>query len=714
MLFENNPSAIASSFSPPVGAQANIRSFTGENLTLDDGTDLGSSFAHVPVGYPGVVAAGDGGRAFLATAGIYNLELPNDANGTLGDLVHTPTRSSVSLRVRHDLSDRLLGFLDFSTYRNEGDFFRSSVQSAFFLDANAPNNPFQQSISVSSLVSGVDHGPSGSESETMQITVGVLAELAENWTAGVDLGWSEGTFESWNSFNILTSEFFAGQFSGSNPELDVLRDQNQFPIDYSPFRNTAPTGRFGPRDTELRTAALRLAGPLFEFRQRPVSMSVLYEYRSEEIADTFSDRIAPSGEVTVTYVPARKQVVDSLYAEMQMPLVARDDGIPGVYALDVQMALRRDEYETTTLAEFDLFDVPSRQGPFPDIGNRTTDLASTDFTVGFQWALVQDLRLRASFGTGFLPPALGQISPGFSETNRPLSAEDPKRGNERPTSPPGEVIELITGGNPDLGPEQSESLSIGIVLEPRVIDGLRLSADSPRIEKDDEIAVIGLQAFFDLEDEFPDRIVRGPLEPDAPAGFTAGPVLSVDSSRINIARTNVEAYDFRIDYRRDTDFGAFDVYALFTYQAEFERQTLLTQPIDSTPGFSNGPLEWRGNAGINWTNGPWVLGWNTQYFDSYLVYTSTASESSIESRVRNQGSARIASQTYHDAFLRYDFAASAWSDNSVLENAEVFVSIRNVFDKSPPILASAFPFGGYSTYGDPYLRSFLVTLRKAF
>jgi outer membrane receptor protein involved in Fe transport len=115
-------------------------------------------------------------------------------------------------------------------------------------------------------------------------------------------------------------------------------------------------------------------------------------------------------------------------------------------------------------------------------------------------------------------------------------------------------------------------------------------------------------------------------------------------------------------------------------------------------------LKWQGNAFLNWDYRQWTLGWNTHYYDSYWVLSSHAV-------VPNLGSAKIPSQTYHDLLARYRFTQLSSGVGSVLSDLEVQVGIRNALNKRPPIDTSA---QFYSTYGDPRLRSYYITVGKSF
>jgi outer membrane receptor protein involved in Fe transport len=279
----------------------------------------------------------------------------------------------------------------------------------------------------------------------------------------------------------------------------------------------------------------------------------------------------------------------------------------------------------------------------------------------------------------------------------------------------------IQDGRQNIQPEQSESWSAGVILTPRFLPGMRVSVDYTKIRKVNEIQTPSIQFIVENETAFPDRIVRGANLPGDPAGW-AGPIVSLDGTLINIAKTSLEAFDVQADYMLDTQrHGQFRWYALATFQPHYRNQILPTSAVVDRVGFTNGPLKLRGNMGVDWSKGRWTVGWNSQYYDSYLIYTALAlplSSSQANARatsILNQGSDTVPNQIYHDLVTTYQFASGQGFLGGLLADAEISCGIQNIFDKSPPILASTSPIAaGYSTYGDPRLRRYSLSFRKSF
>lgn len=680
---ENNPAYFDTASTPPLGATPNIRSVDGSPL-FGPGT---ASFTSVPVGYAG----GQGLAPLQANAGTYNLDLPDSAQagGARQSLLNTPQVESLLVTIRRDFGDRVQAFLEASGSSSESRFNASSSSATLFtVNADAPNNPFGQAIYVTIPTAAADTEWLVS-SETRRIGGGAIAELPAGWQMSVDYSWSESQLAH-NDNTRLDSALATEVSSGA---IDVLRDTSAFPLDIG--SSVLPMPRSGPFNMQLKDMSLRLAGPLRFIPVVTPTLTTLISHRDESF-DELLLHVAPT---FVLPVPSRSQSVDSVYVEARIPLVSPERGRAGLKELELQLTARHDRYEING-SEY--------KGSYPDgeIVSNTTEVQSTDPTLGLRYRPMQALTLRASWGTGFLPPSVNQLVPSDPYDFPAGLWTDPRRGN----TPLPEYLQF-TGGNPNLTPEESESWSAGLIFEPGFAPGLRMSVDYTRIEKTNNIELyIPQQTLLDNEHLFPERVVRGPNLPGDEPGW-AGPVTALDLTAANISRAMVEAYDFQVDYRWQTAFGAFDFFAVGTRQTHYKTQLAPSAAeVDNVGVGSNYPLKLKANAGVTWQYRNWTLNWTANHFDSYVVSTSPAI-------VLNQGSSRVPSQTYHDLFAGYRFAKSP-AALQFLNNAEVQLTVKNLFNKAPPFDASA-QLGSvfqqfYSPYGDPRLATYEISFRMGF
>ncbi|RYG99006.1 MAG: hypothetical protein EON58_05345 [Alphaproteobacteria bacterium] len=257
-------------------------------------------------------------------------------------------------------------------------------------------------------------------------------------------------------------------------------------------------------------------------------------------------------------------------------------------------------------------------------------------------------------------------------------------------------------------PEHSESYSAGLIFTPSLVPGLRLSVDYTRIDKTDELTILTAQEVLDLEESLPGRVVRGANLPDDPAGY-AGVITQLDLTLFNTAKSKMEAVDLQLDYNHDfAEWGELQFYGIATVQNTLESQAVSTAPTVDKVGYSNGPLRWRGNVGLVWKKGAWNASINTQWYDDYRVYSAVETESNRDALILSQGSDRIDSQSYTDLSARYTFGSGG------LDGLQISAGVRNVFNEAPPTIATSDSRGGYSTYGDPRGRSYVVSVKKSF
>jgi iron complex outermembrane recepter protein len=700
-ILENSPGVFFDSPVPPLGATTNIRSTT-DSLELKPefgGTTLPANFTSVPYGYSGIGT--DGVAALVGNAGQYNFDLANTAQAGGGGrraLLATPEIKAMTAALRRTFSPRVDARLEFNASDSESRYRTSEVAGVFLLPSTAPNNPFTQDVLVTTPLFGAD-AARVSELESRRAVAGITVKLAADWSAGFDYTWNRVRYSSFSPPQALDPGAADAVAIGT---IDILRDTNEGGADFSPFNVGVPL-TYGPAATKLQDAVLHVGGPVrLPFLALTPTLTVALAHRKEELS-AFT-QVSPFS--VITEYP-RSQSADSVYAEASVPLVSSAARIPGVELLELQMAVRAEEYENTgsnTTIDF----APE------DLRRVTNKLSSVDPTFGVRYQPFRDLLLRSSYSTGFRPPDMNQFVPSVPLEASPgefFGITDPLRGNELVG-----MSMLVFGGNPDLRPEQSESWSIGAVLTPRVVPGLRFSVDWLQIDKKDNIEVLSpVVSQTDLENAIafaPHLITRGPNLPGDQPGW-AGPITGITQTWINISEAHVEALDFAFSYERATSLGSFDFRAAGTRSIHLTRQFLPNVPDQESTGTGTA-LKWRANATLSWTYQQLSLAWTSRYFDSYWI-DLTHEVNPI------QGAAKIPSQTYHDIAATYRFgrlhaggsAGASWSSR-MFDEAEIQLGVKNVFNEDPPVQVVDFTSNFYSLFGDPRLASYYLSLKMNF
>ena len=717
-IFENNPSALLNPQAPILGATTNIGSFFGSNLTLLDGTDLGSPITTVPVGYGG--AATDGGAALVANAGLFNLDLAptSQTSGTEDILRVAPEIQSFGATINRDFTDWLNVFLEGSYSDNTSSQTVPPLISSFYnIPAGAPGNPFQQEIRISLPQRGASNQIE-TMLETTRLGAGFTADIGKSdWFLGADMTWNKSESEQDVPTPIDFAGFNADLQSGA---LDFTSDVAVSALDLSDY--TAPaidaTAFELPVESTLSVWALRTGGSLpWSLPGGKIKLNALLEYREETFEPTFIsqpyDSFGNVNQTTFT-APEQSQDIFSFYSELIFPLVSPQNSVPGIWALEFRTAARYDDYNID--ASEVLVDADIDGAPLTDVATTSLEFSEVSPTFALKYSPFESFAVRSSYGEGYLPPSLEDLVANPNPVLLPifffplLGITDPLRGDEfLGTGNSTGLIVQTFGGSPDLEPEQSTSWSVGVIYEPLWLENLRISVDWIRIEKEDAI-IPGVSLTDAAEvaaviENRPDRITRDPAAPDDP--FGVGPITAVDFTAINFSEEKIEAIDYSLDYTLNTDrFGDFVLTADLTHNLKAERTFIPgTEPLDRV-GTSN-LVKFRGTAGLRWLYNNWTAQWSTQYVDSISLDQGQPGDEFV---IASQGSDEIDSQTYHDLYLSY----TTGKTEGPLRNTTFQAGLINVFDTEPPFSAVDVLGTGVAPYGDVRLSRIRFSVQKSF
>lgn len=690
----------------PMSTGLNIKSLTGDALVLDDGTALNSLFTSVPAGYSGF--ASDGGAALLSNAGRFNQGLVNSsypyvqggANAVIvgGD----PAVKYISGSVRHDFNERLKGFVEISHSQNNQRRRNAAPYLFTYVPADAPGNPFQQDIGIVQVTQQLQ-GTIQSSSEYDRYGVGLIIELPGAWVSSLDYTYSKSTYSASDSTPSLDS--FLIFDAVATGDIDISRGIDDQGVNLADYIFSATTKLYPPLEVTTKNPALRISGPVGNLPAGRPWLSFLLEQQDStfsEVDQFYYD------EGLGAFQPERSQKVDSAYMELRVPLVSASSRIPWLREIELQLAGRWDRY-TSVNASTVFYGIGDSRDPAGYVRN---ELRAFSPLASLRIQPIDSVAFRVTYGEGFLPPDIDQLgSPSISLANGAGGAVDPLRGNTAVG-----LVDIRSGGNPDLRPEESATWSAGIILTPTWAEGFRLSLDYTKIDKKDNITSFGYQQILTDEANFPGRVTRGPKLPGDPADW-AGPVTALDISYINAARTQVEAYDLQLDYSLQTaNYGSFTFSAIATWQTKLDVQTSPSSAVIDRMGWVSNfdtPLDLRGNVSAEWSVRQWTLGWTSRYVSSYYVANPDLSTSAQAFQVQGDGG-RVPSQTYHDVFAKYrvDPGAASGKVASLLDGLQIQAGIRNLFNSRPPFDMSA--RGYYSYLGDPRLATYYVTVRKSF
>ena len=383
------------------------------------------------------------------------------------------------------------------------------------------------------------------------------------------------------------------------------------------------------------------------------------------------------------------------FAEIQLPLI---QGAEFAQELGVSGAFRRSEYESV------------------DILNNVEggDLSIDTYAVGATWTPVDDIRFRAQYQRAIRAPNVFEL---FNPQNTNLtSLSDPCAGFAGPDGPTATAaqcantgvtaaqfgaippdsgqLNVITGGNPNLTPEEADTITLGFVYQPRQIPDLLVSLDYYQIELTDAVGSIPpsftLTSCLETGDPtFCTLINRG-----TDGSLTQVPrnQAAITATSINTGGQNIAGFDLSVGYSHDLDqYGQINVNYNANYQLENETIAIEgAAPFDCV-GFyddscGNPTFDYTHNVSVAY-NSPWnvrgSLLW--RYLSSVdridSIDTNTGEITTFGEAGTNVGSTTLDEEHYFDV-------AAFWDVNDALE---LRAGVNNVLDNDPQILPQSNP-----------------------
>ena len=235
---------------------------------------------------------------------------------------------------------------------------------------------------------------------------------------------------------------------------------------------------------------------------------------------------------------------------------------------------------------------------------------------------------------------------------------------------PADQYNIQTGGNPNVAPEESESVTIGVVLNP--MDGLTLTVDYFDITVEDGIGSVSPKTALDKCIEtgaaaFCNLINRNPV--NGSLWLTGG---YISAQTTNISEEQTSGIDVIFDYSVDTNWGPLVVSGVTTLLDSYD---IIELPGEAAIGCSG---NWGGSCGKNPM--PEVMG-------SYTVGLTTEFDTDVILGVRYLGETDDlnANDIDFDAFTYLDATAIY----SVNDNMSVTLGVSNLLDKEPGYTSDA-------------------------
>ena len=446
-------------------------------------------------------------------------------------------------------------------------------------------------------------------------------------------------------------------------------------------------------------------GPLFDLPAGPLQGSIGFERRFE-FANDAPDALVQEGYAAGPSAPtAGGYGVTSAYGELRIPIV-----------------------KDLPFAEFVTLTPSGRFDHYSSFGDALT------WKIGGEWQVIDDLRFRGSYSTGFRAPSTAELfggnaisfisvdgdpcdsrAVGFNKnSNAGLGSLAPGSACFASLSKlgltPAQIATyqspennlssdqrgLIIGGNQQLKPELSRSWNLGAVLTPTFLPGLTLNGDYYEIRITNSILDGGI-----ADNAGPDIVVNGCFVSQNPAYCAlitrnASGIFQIGSLNANFGLSQVRGLDLEATYNTDVAGLTLPIPGSFNFDLQAEREFLNTtqNPDFSTNEFvgffnyANDSIQptWRATAAVDYRLDDLGLHYDMRYINGTQDLAGATHKFGDE----------IPAIFYHNIAISYDLPEIGPSKSTRL----VF-GINNLLDKDPPFLTGD-SIGKSNTIAGPY------------
>lgn len=483
--------------------------------------------------------------------------------------------------------------------------------------------------------------------KTVQALVGVEGELDNGWYWDVSYNYGRNTASDGWTHDVdqqrvaqtLDMNQCSTQSNAAIPCGDYFGafELEQNVLDYISYR------REGTGGNQMKNVNASLSGDLLDMASGPLAFATGIEHRTEKgwhdpdpvvLANGGEDAIAGDFDVTEAFI------------EFDLPLVADE--------LNLSLAARYSDYST--------------------FGSNTTVKA------GLTWQVNDQLMLRSVKSTAMRTPAIGELFGGTNQEN--LITIDPCEGatgtiaqnclaDGVPTgfTQDGSTVLTGVGGNPNVQPEEADTLTLGVVFESAQIAGLSMTVDYFDIEIDNAIGSV--DGSNQLRLCYTDPEVYQMYCDGFNRDGTTHQVTSLQRKPLNAAVEEVSGWDFNLAYRTELagldSSLSLDTTRLIKHQnrafADAETEVLVGKITADRGSFA----KWKGNLSAAIGTDLWRTSWSLRYIG----------KADDENGGGDIGKA-VPSIIYNDV-------QASWMPT---EGLALSLGVDNVFDKKAPFLTS--------------------------
>jgi len=405
-----------------------------------------------------------------------------------------------------------------------------------------------------------------------------------------------------------------------------------------------------------------------------------------------------------------------VYVEALVPLLAE---LRGVESLEAVLGYRLSDYESA--GSFDSWKVELLYQPIESIRVRSSYQEAVR-APGVSELYLPQLPAFFGFDSFYFPNELEPCEVGSRERSGPdagrVEALCLEQGVPASLLPgyrkPRDFVQGVAGGNPDLGPEEALTTTLGVVWTARaahpLLANLQVSLDWYRIDIQNRI----LEVFFE---EFVPNCYDARYNPDFSVDSewctpfrrdaSTGGIVDVQQLLRNAYDWETDGLDLQLDWRIDFGPGQLGVNWLVAWVDSVtvgvhtgnvspeELVGTIGNFVSGTFGVGTSLPEWKSNLHLSYAWRDLTMGASWRYIDSMI-------------RLNTDPVFRVPHVDYFDLNAGYEFSAG------LLEGLEMRVGIENVTDRDPPIVPNMQGPNTDSSQYDVLGRRYYASLRYSF
>lgn len=454
------------------------------------------------------------------------------------------------------------------------------------------------------------------------------------------------------------------------------------------------TPGFRKGSTELNMQGATLSTDLGEYgiklpgAKQGVGVVFGLEHRKEALS-LATDAATQAGELSGSGGPtpplSGSFSVNEVFGEVRIPIL---EGVPFADSLIVNGSYRHASYNT--------------------------DVSTDTYGLGVEWAPIKAVKLRASYQSAARAPNLIELFQAQGSNLYDLNADPCSGPTPEATlaeclrtglpaalygtdldSPAGQY-NFLQGGNPNLQPEKSKSLTIGVVLQP--IRDLSVSLDYFDIDVDNTIGIIPAATTLDQCLKTGNPTFCSLITRDRAGTLWLLPESQIVATNQNIGGTGTKGWDIGLNYGMSLGgMGRLGVNFLGTKLSELtveEIKGLGTYDCVGLYGLNKCDApnpEWRHKLRASWAT-PWDVDLAVTWRHMAKVTIQESSNQELLAGGFVEVNRTLASQNYLDI-------AGSWKATKGLT---IGFGVNNLLDRSPPVVVVGTGQGNGNTFPGVY------------